>query len=123
MAVGRQNQWQNVPGAGTSRFALPAQFHAELRELEEEEMIIISCSLNSAYYVRGLICGCAPHLGYFDIYRIANYCAVAAAVSGVGNQLPVPDPVIMSTVRTLTEDGNGGSAEQFTGMSVSNIRK
>lgn len=61
------------------------------------------------------------HLGYFDIYRVANYRAVAAAVASVGNQLPVPDPVIMSTIRPLTEDGNRGSREKQFRESVSHI--
>lgn len=44
------------------------------------------------------------HLSKFHIYRIANYVAITGLVAGVGDQLVVPNTVIMPAVCTLTED-------------------
>lgn len=51
------------------------------------------------------------HLGNVDVYGIANYAAVAGPVARIGDQLAVPDAVIVPAVAALAEDGYGGPAE------------
>lgn len=111
MTVGRQDQRQYIPGTRTTRLALPAQFHAQL---EEDEMLrlrrrtrVISSQVEVVFSPLALR---YTHLSKFDIYGIANYVAITAPVASVGDQLAVPDTVIVSAVRTLAEDGYSGSA-------------
>lgn len=106
MTVGGQDQRQYIPGTRTTRLPLPAQFHAQL---EEDEMLRLRRRTRVISSQVEVVFG-YTHLSKFDIYGIANYVAITAPVASVGDQLAVPDTVIVSAVRALAEDGYSGSA-------------